>query len=74
MQRFAGDKAVILMASSTGTPAGRGSGVGSFGYFNVTCNRLLYQVIEVFTKRVVHLLLHTLFTEKKNTLVTQFCE
>ena len=28
----------------------RGSGVGSFGSFRVTCNRLLYQVIEVFTK------------------------
>ena len=57
MQRFAGgDKAVILMASSsTGTPAGRGSGVGSFGSFGsfrVTCNRLLYQVIDVFTKSV----------------------
>ena len=34
-----GDKAVILMASSsTGTPAGRGSGVGSFGSFRVRCN------------------------------------
>ena len=50
MQRFAGDKAVILMASSTGTPAGRGFGVGSSGSFRVACNRLLYQVIEVFTK------------------------
>ena len=31
------------MASSTGTPAARGSGVGSFRSFRVTCNRLLYQ-------------------------------
>ena len=34
--------AVILMASSTDIPAARGSGVGSFGSFRVTCNRLLY--------------------------------
>ena len=44
------------MASSTGTTAARGSGVGYFGSFRVTCNtniiRLLYQVIEVFTKSV----------------------
>ena len=31
---------------------GQGSGVGSFGSFRVACNRLLYQVIEVFTKSV----------------------
>ena len=31
---------------------GRGLGVGSFRSFRVTCNRLLYQVIEVFTKSV----------------------
>ena len=29
-QCFASDKAVILMASSIGPPAARGSGVGSF--------------------------------------------
>ena len=33
VQRFAVDKAVILMTSSTGTPAGRGSCVGSIGSF-----------------------------------------
>ena len=57
MQRFVGDKAVILTASSTGTPAGRGSGVGSFGSFRFACNRLLYQVIEVFTKSMTVLLI-----------------
>ena len=57
MQRFAGDKAVILTASSTGTPAGRGSGVDSFGSFRFACNRLLYQVIEVFTKSMTVLLI-----------------
>ena len=66
MQRFAGGKAVILMASSTGTPAGRGSGVVSFGSFRVTCNRLLYQVTEVFTKSVwyTYYFIH-IFTERK---------
>ena len=81
MKRFAGDKVMILMASSTGTPAGRGSGVGSF---RVTCNRLLmYQVIEVFTKSVysstlITSLLYTFLPrDKKNTsslLMTHFCE
>ena len=44
------------MTSSIGTPAARGSGIGSF---HVTCNRLLYQVLEVFTKSGVRLLLHS---------------
>ena len=57
MQRFAGDKAVILTVSSTGTPAGRGSGVDFFGSFRFACNRLLYQVIEVFTKSMTVLLI-----------------
>ena len=46
-------QAVMLMASSTGTdgtPAARGSGVGCFRSFRITCNRMLYQVVKVFTK------------------------
>ena len=69
MQRFAGDKAVILMASSTGTPTGRGSGVGSFGSFRVTCNSLLYQVIEVFTKSVQYTYYFIYFLLKKKILL-----
>ena len=52
------------MASSTGTPAGRGSGVGCFSSFRIL-GGLLYQVIEVFTKSAVHLLLIHIFTETK---------
>ena len=52
---------MILMASSTDTPAGRNTGVDCFRSLRVTCYRLLYQAIEVFTKRGVHLLLHIHF-------------
>ena len=48
MQCFAGDKPVILMASSTGTPAARGSGVGSFRSSPVTWATVSSD--EVFTK------------------------
>ena len=41
------------MASSTGTPAARGSSVGSFRSSRVTCNRLLYQVMR-FSQRAVY--------------------
>ena len=52
----------VMSMASTGTPAARGSGVvGSFRSFRVTCNRLLYQVIEVFTKSGVHLFLYTAY-------------
>ena len=47
------------MASSTGTPAGRGRVLVVFVIF--VLGGLLYQVIEVFTKSAVHLLLHTHF-------------
>ena len=52
---------MMLMASSTGTPAARGSGVGSFRSFRSfrSFGGLLCQAIEVFTNSGVHLLLHT---------------
>ena len=52
---------MALSTGTDGTPAARGSGVGSFRSFvsfGVTCNRLLCQAIEVFTEGSVHLLLH----------------
>ena len=61
------------MASSTGTPAGRGRVLVVFVIF--VLGGLLYQVIEVFTKSAVHLLLHTHFYGDKKcscVLVTHF--
>ena len=58
---------MILMSSSTGTdgtPAARGSGVGSLRFFRFHKERCS-----------VHLLLHTHFyLYKKNTLVIHFCK
>ena len=40
----------MASTGTDGTPAARGLGVGPFRSFRVTCNRLLREVIEVFTK------------------------
>ena len=57
---------MMLMASSTGTdgtPAARGSGVGSFRSFRFHQERC-----------AVRLLLDTFYRDKKNTLVIHFCK
>ena len=58
---------MILMASSTGTPAARGLSVGIFRSARVTCG-LLYQVMR-FSQRAVYTyyFIH-IFTETKKIL------
>ena len=58
---------MILMASSTGTPAARGSDVGSFRSSRVTWATVSSD--EVFTKSGEQLLLYTHFYGDKHILL-----
>ena len=68
---FCRRSAVILMPSSTGTPAARGSSVGSFRSSRVSW--ALYQVMR-FSQRAVYTYYYIhILTETKKNYVRHFC-